>query len=137
MDNKVKSRLSFINYEVEKVILEKNQMFKSEGKPISISFDIEHNTKIHDNSMRIELIVTIFEKANENNLPFYMQVILDGYFEIEGDNIEVFEMNGIALLFPYIRAIVSTYTANANMPTLVLPPINVANYYKEYKEKNV
>ena len=33
----------------------------------------------------------------------------------------------MAILFPYIRALVSTFTANANVPPLILPPINVVN----------
>ena len=85
--------------------------------------------------MKINLILTIFDKAEENNYPFYMKTVLEGKFALEGDNIETFEINGIALLYPYIRSIISTYTANSNMPTLILPPINVANYYKNSKKK--
>ena len=63
-----------------------------------------------------------------------MSVTIEGKFKTEGDDIEKFEINGIALLFPYLRSIISTYTANSNMPTLILPPINVGNYYKEHKK---
>ena len=72
--------------------------------------------------------------AEENNYPFYLKTVLEGEFEIEGDDIEKFEINGISLLYPYVRSIISTYTANSNIPTLVLPPINVINYYKNNKE---
>lgn len=133
MQNEVKSKLSFINYKVKEVILKQNDNFHNEGKPINVDFKLEHNTTISKNIMKINLIVTIFDKAEENNYPFYMKTILEGEFALEGDNIEAFEINGIALLYPYIRSIISTYTANSNMPTLVLPPINVANYYKNRK----
>ena len=135
MEN-IKSKLSFINYKVKSVQLQQNDKFKSDGEPINIDFKITHNTTIKENEMKIEISVIIFDDAEKKNYPFYMQVILEGNFKIEGNGIEAFEMNGIALLYPYIRAVVSTYTANSNMPTLILPPINVSNYYKEYKKMN-
>ena len=135
MENGIKSKLSFINYEVKKVELEKNPDFKNDGNPININFSINHKTEINNDKMQIELTVKIFDNAKENNFPFYMEVILTGEFVVEGENIELFEINGIALLYPYIRAIISTYTANSNMPTLVLPPINVADYYNKQKQK--
>lgn len=39
---------------------------------------------------------------------------------------ELTTKNTVAILFPYIRALVSNYTANANVPPLILPPINVS-----------
>lgn len=135
MENEIKSKLSFVNYIVKEIVLKQNDDFHNDGKPINVDFKLEHNTNIYDNKMKINLIVTIFDNAKENNYPFYMKVELEGEFSIEGENIEMFEINGIALLYPYIRSIISTYTANSNMPTLVLPPINVANYYKSRKEK--
>ena len=68
-----------------------------------------------------------------------MDFIMEGIFSVEGEDVERFEVNGISLLYPYIRSIVSTYTANSNLPTLILPPINVMHYYKiskENEEKN-
>lgn len=135
MQNEIKSKLSFISYRVKEVILKQNDNFQNKGKPINVDFKLEHNTDISDNIMKINLILTIFDKAEENNYPFYMKTVLEGKFALEGDNIEAFEINGIALLYPYIRSIISTYTANSNMPTLILPPINVANYYKNSKKK--
>lgn len=135
MQNEIKSRLSFVDYKVKEVILIQNDKFHNEGKPIDVKFKLEHKTETLEDKMKIRLIVAIFEEAEKNNYPFYMKVVLEGNFAIEGDSIETFEINGIALLYPYIRAIISTYTANSNMPTLVLPPINVANYYREYKQK--
>lgn len=134
MQNEVKSKLSFINYKVKEVILKQNDSFHNTEKPIKIEFNIEHETNISNNKMKIKLIVTVFDNAEENNYPFYMKIVLEGDFVVEGENIAMFEVNGIALLYPYIRAIISTYTANSNIPTLILPPINVANYYQKHNK---
>ncbi len=133
MSNEIKSKLIFIDYKVKEVILRRNDNFESDGSPVDVAFDIKHKTVKKDNDMKIILEVEVFKEAEEKNYPFYIKVILEGNFETEGEDIERFEINGIALLYPYIRAIISTYTANSNIPTLILPPINVANYYKSKK----
>lgn len=136
MANEIKSKLAFINYRVKEVILKQNDNFKNPGEPIDIVFNLNHETIKNENEMKIILKVEVFKDAEEKNYPFYMSVTLEGNFETEGDDIERFEINGIALLYPYVRAIISTYTANSNMPTLILPPINVGNYYKSKKQEN-
>ena len=35
------------------------------------------------------------------------------------------DSNAIAILYPYIRSIVSVYTSSINVPPLILPVINV------------
>ena len=136
MSNEIKSKLSFINYKVKEVILKQNDSFKNTGEPIDVIFKLKHETIKNDSNMKIILKVEVFENAEENNYPFNMCVTLEGNFETEGEDIERFEINGIALLYPYVRAIISTYTANSNMPTLILPPINVGAYYNKQKTKN-
>ena len=135
MSNEIKSKLAFINYKVKEVILKQNNNFKNPREPINVVFYLNHETIQKENNMKIILKVEVFKNAEEKNYPFYMKVELEGNFETEGEDIERFEINGIALLYPYVRAIVSTYTANSNMPTLILPPINVGNYYKTKKQQ--
>ena len=134
MSNEIKSKLAFVNYKVKEVILRENDKFQNSVEPIEIGFDLTHKTIKEENNMKIILKTEIFKNAEKNNYPFYMSVTIEGKLKTEGDDIEKFEINGIALLFPYLRSIISTYTANSNMPTLILPPINVGNYYKEHKK---
>ena len=59
-----------------------------------------------------------------------------GEEENTGENaaIENFKSNAVAILYPYARALVSTYTSNANIAPLILPTINVNQFLKN-KEK--
>lgn len=134
MENQVKSKLRFVNYKVMEVFLKQNEKFENERRPIDVQFTLKHHTDIKENNMKIKLEIVVFDNAEENNLPFYLKTVLEGEFEIEGEDIEKFEINAISLLYPYVRSIISTYTANSNIPTLVLPPINVINYYKSNKK---
>ena len=52
------------------------------------------------------------------------------------DDITRYEANAIAIMYPYLRAIVSTYTASANIAPVILPAINVNAMLKRNKEEN-
>ena len=114
---KYKSMLIFQKYVVDKVIFERNNDFDFSQKA-KIEFSINKKTD-----------------KTENNYPFEMEVSITGFFEIENDSKEIdFEPNAIAILYPYIRAIVSTYTASANVSSLILPVINVNKLIEDQEE---
>ena len=123
MEN-LKSALIFNKYVVDKVSFIRNENYDFEQKT-SINFSIAKDVKKSENNMQITLNTKIFENAKKNNYPFEMEVQITGFFLVENENGIDFEPNAIAILYPYIRAIVSTYTANANVNALILPPINV------------
>ena len=102
-------------------------------KPVEVLFDIEKKTNyITDKLMKVDLTVNIFEENDK--YPFFMKVTVEGDFIIENNEENInFEPNAVAIIYPYIRSIVSTYTANANIMALTLPVINVNKLLKEQK----
>lgn len=64
-----------------------------------------------------------------------MKVTIKGYFSIDAEeahiDVRMFEQNAIAILFPYLGAIVSTYTANANVAPVILPAMNINVYMRK------
>lgn len=126
--DKFKSKLIFNKYIVKDVLFEYNENFKE--RPVEIEFKINKNVNYDKDRMIVDLKVKIFEK--DDKYPFHMAVSIRGFFTIENNDEEMnFEPNAIAILYPYIRAIVSTYTANANINPLILPTINVNKLIKE------
>ena len=130
MSKNIESSLRFINYIVNKIEFYTNKDFKEE--PIEVEFKIRKQIEYledENNTMNVTIEAKIFENPTENNYPFSMNIILTGIFELENCDLykrESFaEVNSIAILFPYLRAIVSTFTANANIQPLILPPINI------------
>lgn len=129
------SSLRFINYIVNEVNFKSNRV-KDDKKVWKLTFDITNNTKINKerNKMEITLKVNVFKGQEES--PFNMEVELIGYFELDGeDDIIRYEANAIAIMYPYLRAIVSTYTASANVSPVILPAINVNAMLKRKKEE--
>ena len=131
---KYESVLKFIKYEVDEINYKKNEKFMMDKEGTSIDFKITPIISGKEKNMSVELVVDVFENALENNKPFEMKVHLTGYFITEGENPEIFKANAIAILYPYVRAIVSTYTANANITPLILPAINVNKLIEDQKK---
>lgn len=131
---KYESILKFKKYEVNEIYYKKNIAFTPDEQGTPINLKIKPITDIKDNNMNITLKVIIYENAVENNKPFEMRIDLTGYFIVEGSEPERFRANAIAILYPYIRSIVSTYTANANITPLLLPAINVNKLIEDQDE---
>lgn len=129
------SILVFKNYIVNKVEYNNNPNFKGDEKGTPINLKIKHIIDINKKSMSVTLITEIFEDAEKNNYPFEMTVSITGRFETEEEEPKKFTKNAIAIMYPYVRAIVSTYTASANVPPLILPAINVNKLIEEQEEK--
>lgn len=121
---KLKSMLIFDKYIVNKIEFIINEKYDSDEKP-NVQFSISKEVNKVENKMKVTLDVRIFEDAQKNNYPFEMNIKLTGFFIVENETKINLEPNAIAILYPYVRAIVSTYTACANVNSLILPPINV------------
>ena len=133
-----RSVLKFERYIVKKIVFETNENYINKNEEIELPFEFDTNTIIKDDKMEIELGTTIFQNAEENDYPFEMEVKLKGYFGVENaqNDIKFFEKNAIAILFPYLRALVSTYTVNANVAPILLPAMNINEYLRKKYEKD-
>lgn len=137
MEHKYKSVLQFEKYIVKEISYKTNEAYSADNDDISLDFDFDTHTCFSDDNqkMEVELSTYIFRNAAEHSYPFEMAVTIKGFFSMKTENekIESFEANAIAILFPFIRAIVSTYTANANVAPVILPPMNINAYLKRKK----
>lgn len=137
MEN-INSVFRFDRYIVKEVQFDYNLGFDSD-EAIDISFDIDASYEIDTEKrcMVTVLDVTIFDNPIENNYPFKMYIKLAGIFSMqEGDvkDMEKFKPNSISILFPYARALVTSFTASANVTPLILPTINVNAYIQQKKK---
>ena len=128
------SRLVFINYKIEKISFIQNQQFKFE-KPLDVEFSLQTEITYSDKSAVVTINCIIFDDAVSKNLPFTLEATISGNFTIEGatedeDFLKFCEINGTAVLFPYLRAAVTNITATSNQPPLILPLVNVNNLNK-------
>lgn len=135
---KYESALKFEKYIVNEIHFITNKDFKSEDNKIPLNLKISKKTEIEENNhMKINLNVNVFKGAREYNYPYEIEMNITGYFSAQGEKVERFEKNAIAILYPYVRSIISTYTANANVTPLLLQAINVNKLIEQQsKEEN-
>lgn len=85
-------------------------------------------------SNREFLATLIFEITQNDELPFNCRVVLIGEYYLEDwENSKyesVVKINTIAILFPYLRQILTSITSSANIAPLVLPIANVAALFE-------
>lgn len=131
----IKSILEFNKYIVNNISFNYNYDYNKQDS-IELDFDLDHECLIENDRMNIRLFLTVFPEPVKNNYPFTIKVGVDGYFRVKGEMNDRLQANAIAILYPYVRAIVSNYTAQANVLPLFLPPINTMKYL-ESKNSNI
>ncbi|SHJ99661.1 preprotein translocase subunit SecB [Hathewaya proteolytica DSM 3090] len=127
---KKNSVLKFTDYVVDEIIFKNNY---SDEESFNIDFDIDSNVNFKDETnFELHMVVELFKSLDIS--PFKMRVKVTGFFQIEsmeaGKKENFVKQNAVAILFPYVRALISNYTALCNVPPLILPPINVVEYIK-------
>jgi len=138
VESESKSRLKFVDYQIENLNFRLNNEFN--GKKVEVDFAVNSDISFNeDNTASVLLNLTVFHDAKSNNYPFELDLVTTGFFKIENFDMEtdkkLIEVNAVAILFPYLRSLVSTITANANVRPLILPPINVVNLLRNEENK--
>ncbi len=121
-----KAVFSLINYKFDKVILDFALL--SPGQDLEIA--LEPSGKFYPEDGLFNLTFTFAARAaGQEDLAIYVSCVADYKFENVRELAEIpeyFYANSIAILFPYIRAFVSTLTLQANVKPLVLPTYNIS-----------
>lgn len=129
------SKLIFNDYSINEIQFEKNKNFQP--KMVNMLLDIEkHVDYSEDGSMNVNIDFKVFDKSDE--YPFFLKVNMTGFFAIAPSEDKInYEKNAIAIMFPYIRSIVTNITVQANVQPLILPPININKLIDEKQHTNV
>lgn len=135
-----KSALELKGYFVKKIFYEMNEKFDfSKETQVSVNpkFKREIN-KIDENLVSVDLSVEI-KGEEKQELPFLIDIRIQGIFYFknweEGNNKAVIENNAVAVLFPYIRTLVTFVTSNANMTPYIIPVMNIVALFEQENKK--
>lgn len=122
------SKFNFLGYKISKV--EFNLLDHFDPTEPEYKFNIDSSQNFFDNEPRlVEVVLDITVTSSDEALTF--NVIVKGGFQAE-DSMpeemfkELARVNAPAILFPFARAIITTYTAQANIPPIILPAVNFA-----------
>ncbi|MCT6514739.1 protein-export chaperone SecB [Bacillus subtilis] len=93
-----------------------------------------------EDASNFNIVLGVKVGGEESALPFEAEVIVKGFFtfnsdesiDYEIDDLQKFTLvNGSAILFPYLRSILTDITSKSNHNPVILPTINFTKFIKE------
>lgn len=129
----VKATFSLEKYLFNKVIID---LSKKTSKELSINFD---PSGVFDPQKSTYTLLFKFFAHNDEQPDPFVAIDCEAIFVFEpkiafDDVPSYFYRNAIALIFPYLRAFVSTVTLQANIPPIMLPTMNLSGLEAPLKE---
>lgn len=144
--------MQFKNYIVNDIKYLKNKKFvPNKSRKLNTSIDcfstIRYPNDGYDGVVSIKMILG---NTKESNSPFFLEVELSGIFrfelnedavtsrsEIVEEMKKMLALNGNAILFPYVRSLISDITLRTNQfPAYILPTMNFVELLEKNKNIN-
>lgn len=113
---------------------------KSKISKYTSDFEFKPEVSLTEDKKQAKLTITasIRTQGNENTRALGVTVILNGFFtisdEIQNDQellARTLIINGTAILFPYVRSMISMITGLDSAQTIVLPTVNTMDLFKK------
>ncbi|MEI7811773.1 MAG: protein-export chaperone SecB [Ignavibacteria bacterium] len=123
-----KSQFLFLGYRISRIDFNLTDDFNP--NQFEIKFDVNHKQNFFtDKPGLVEVVLDITVKSTDGRLSFFLTI--KGGFQAESSISKellssLAKINAPAILFPFARAIITSYTAQANIPAIILPAINFA-----------
>ncbi|MGE4572532.1 MAG: protein-export chaperone SecB [Candidatus Izemoplasmatales bacterium] len=128
------SEMKLLNFKVLKTHFELNQNFEYTKSKININPEFSRNFSIiNEDSFRLTMAVKISEDKKNINVPFFAEAVISADFNLKNWQSEdlsiITKDNSTAILFPYLRNLLSTITMNGNIPPYTLPIMNISKLF--------
>jgi len=97
---------------------------------LDVNFETKGVFSLEDSEY--ELTFNVFLSTVDNKENSFVRIQCNGIFKFEHvtsyeEIPDFFFRNCIAILFPYVRAYLSLVTSQANVPSIILPTLNLSN----------
>lgn len=131
-----RATFSLENYRFSKASLDFTQM-PNPGK-ISLFFNPSGEFNPSNRIFDMKFLFRAGQQLDQSSISTAIEVLVEAQFSFKDierleDIPDYFYPNAIAILFPYVRAFVSTLTLQANMPALVIPTMNLTALKDDFK----
>ena len=136
VQNKPSCLIRFENYFVSEMDFQVRdaRLFSVTGKKSkTLPISIEHHVIVEEDQKHATVILKCEIGTDIDEVfPFSLKVVLNGFFsyaatskKCEATFDRMCNLNATAILYPYLRSVVTDITKAANVPPLVLPPVNI------------
>ncbi len=124
-----KSSFQFNSYKIVKSELDLTSI---NANPYSIEFEPSGVLSTPDNIFTLTLTIKIIQEENGFNMSFTISAEYE-YNTID-DNFDFLYINAPAILFPYIRAYITSITSLSGFSPIILPTLNLIALKEKIKE---
>lgn len=132
------SKFQFQGYKILKSVIELSEDSVLENQGLSLSFKTSGLVKKAESSFKLNLGVKINNSKGTVNIE--IDAIGDFVFDKTDEDNDIssfFYNNASAILFPYLRAYISTLTNLSGLKPITLPTMNLSNLAEELKQNTV
>lgn len=132
------SKFQFLGYKVLKSSIDMSEGMIAEPFGLSLKFKTSGIVNKTENTFTLNLGVNI--ENPDSSIKIEINAVGDFKFEPTGDEkiiSQFFYTNASAILFPYLRAYISTLTNLSGLKAVNLPTMNLSNLAEELKNNTV
>jgi preprotein translocase subunit SecB len=129
--------LKFMNYEILKLDFVKHIEPAGDGSVQVLYKVFPRNAQMSE----VYAVEGIRIEATDK-CPYDIECVISGHFKVQSgskkeDVLKMFKVNTAAILFPYIRALISFVTSQNPTTRIILPPININALMKDKKDEEI
>ncbi len=97
------------------------------GTQVKLAHKYQYNVQYAKNNMcKGEFDIEVYDSNNPDK--FKVHVVMSGFFAFkDGEKKELIHTETFKNLFPYLKAFVTTLTANCGIPPIIMPDIDIDN----------
>lgn len=134
--DKTQSVLQFVGYDVQKISVERFETEEQDdNEQLTVSNKLERVVREkNENQFMLVMTTTIKGEDKKGNTIFDIRAKVRGFFYCEDGDYKSWIDNATAILYPYIRCLITTVTSNSGMAPLILPTVNVVEMFKDAKD---
>lgn len=128
----MEASLQLKNYHVIETIYKNDPFFGDTDYEVSPRFML--NIDVDPNSIERAIVGLGIELGDEKleKVPHYIKARIIGMFEFvssetvpEEQIMQFYKVNAVAILFPYLRSLITDISSKGNAPAIILPTINI------------
>lgn len=129
--------IHFLGYRVTDILYHCDSDFEFPNGERAYKFNFSKtNILLSERQVQENVRVNVFygEEDDPDAARYHLSIEIAGRFECTADWEAQWETNAMAILFPYLRGLVSMITSNSGREPVILPTVNLASLFE--KEEN-
>ena len=134
MSNENVAVIQFIGYRVTNILYNCDPSFELPQGEVRYKFSFSKSLAIlSETEVQENVCANVFYCTTDNieEAPFRITVEIAGRFGCNNEWKPELEPNVLAIMFPYLRSIISTITCNSGREPIILPTINIASLFEK------